>query len=367
MDISYNRTPNQNFMIIEGEFVEVGYEEKMLQENTVDALLEFYTMEKNGYLQFWYDISGKKSLRDFLEQEGVTQENLYLLFRGIADAYSRLSEFLIGEEGIYMDPDTVFLEYKKREVFVYLCYCPLHHVEYMEQLRSILRYIIAAVDHRKTEVTELCYELFAVSEQSVFSLCDLMQIIEQKKTKTPEIMEEDILAAAEDAGVDLFEEETKDEPETKGIFDSIKENFLKWRKKFFHKKEEWFPPEDEMCDLEFDEVECDTETVLLAENPNFCCGKLLYEGGGNGDKDYVISHSPFRIGTKEGGNDAVLHSPVVSRYHAKIYKRDGAYYLEDLNSKNGTYLNGQMISYHEAMPIKSKDTISFADVVYRVV
>ncbi len=356
-------------MIIEGEYVDVGYEEKMLQENTIDVLLGFYTMEMNGYLQFWYDISGKKSLRDFFEQEGVTKENLYTIFRLISEAYLRLSEFLIREEAIYMDPDTVFLEQHKSYIVVFLCYCPLSHCDYLEQLRNIMRFIIAAVDHRQPEITELCYELFAITEQRSFSLGDLLlRLKDEQKEAQIEIQKEDIINAAREVGEDFFEEELEaEETEKRGFFDVIMENFTNWRQKYFHRKEELFPENDMLEDLEFDEMESATETVLLAENPNFCCGKLMYEGGGNGDKDYIISHSPFRIGSKEGGNDAVLHSPVVSRYHAKIYKRDGVYYLEDLNSKNGTYLNGQMISYHEAMPIKSKDTISFADVVYRVV
>ena len=366
MDISYKRTPNENYMIIEGEPIEIGYVEKMLKENTVEVLLGFYTMEMNGYLQFWYEISGKKSLRDFFEQEGVSRENLYLVFRGISQAFLRLSEFLIQEDGVYMDPDTVFLEKDSQKAKVYLCYCPLHHCDYLEQLRSIMKYIIAAADHRQAEITELCYKMFAITEQSVFSLADLLACLEEVKSKPKELESADILEAAREVGEDFFDEMEEEETAT-GLFEKIKENFRKWRKKFFYKKEELFPEDDVMSDLEFEEVECATETVLLAENMNFCCGKLMYEGGGNGDKDYIISHSPFRIGSKEGGNDAVLHSSVVSRYHAKIFKRDGIYYLEDLNSKNGTYLNGQMISYHEAMPLKSRDTISFADVVYRVV
>ena len=107
-------------MIIEGEEANIGYEEKMLEENAIDVLLGFYTMEVNGYMQFWYDISGKKSMRDFFEQEGVTLENLKIIFRAISSAYLLLSEYLISEEGIYMDPDTVFLERRKNNYYVFL-------------------------------------------------------------------------------------------------------------------------------------------------------------------------------------------------------------------------------------------------------
>src|SRR5690606_11225637 len=41
--------------------------------------------------------------------------------------------------------------------------------------------------------------------------------------------------------------------------------------------------------------------------------------------------------------DIVLPERQVSRYHLKILYRDGRYYLEDLDSKNGTFLNGQQV------------------------
>ncbi len=41
--------------------------------------------------------------------------------------------------------------------------------------------------------------------------------------------------------------------------------------------------------------------------------------------------------------DVVLPERQVSRYHLKIHYRDGRYFLEDLDSKNGTFLNGQQV------------------------
>jgi len=38
-------------------------------------------------------------------------------------------------------------------------------------------------------------------------------------------------------------------------------------------------------------------------------------------------------------NQVVVADSKVSRYHARIYNRDGQYWVEDLNSKNGVFLN----------------------------
>lgn len=42
--------------------------------------------------------------------------------------------------------------------------------------------------------------------------------------------------------------------------------------------------------------------------------------------------------------DVVLDSPAVSRYHVKIFCENNRYFIEDLNSRNGTSVNGEMIS-----------------------
>ena len=60
------------------------------------------------------------------------------------------------------------------------------------------------------------------------------------------------------------------------------------------------------------------------------------------------------------GNDAdiVLPERQVSRYHLKIHHRDGRYVLEDLDSKNGTFLNGKQVE--GSVPLQDGDEIQVA-------
>ena len=76
MEISYKRTHKESYMIISTEEYVSDYEEQMLKENEIRSLLSFYTMEMNGRIQFWYDISGKQSLKDYLQQKEVTYESM---------------------------------------------------------------------------------------------------------------------------------------------------------------------------------------------------------------------------------------------------------------------------------------------------
>ena len=56
--------------------------------------------------------------------------------------------------------------------------------------------------------------------------------------------------------------------------------------------------------------------------------------------------------------DIVLPERQVSRYHLKILYRDDRFFLEDLDSKNGTFLNGQQVK--GTVPIQDGDEIQIA-------
>lgn len=46
---------------------------------------------------------------------------------------------------------------------------------------------------------------------------------------------------------------------------------------------------------------------------------------------------------REDSNDLVLRDKAVSKEHAVIFRRGSKFYVEDLNSTNGTYVNGKRI------------------------
>ena len=58
-------------------------------------------------------------------------------------------------------------------------------------------------------------------------------------------------------------------------------------------------------------------------------------------------------------NDFVIIGPTVSRRHAQLVFYDGRWYIEDLQSGNGTRVNGQRI--HSRAQLKDGDIINFGD------
>jgi len=64
-------------------------------------------------------------------------------------------------------------------------------------------------------------------------------------------------------------------------------------------------------------------------------------------------------------NDIVLPDTYVSRKHAKISFENGVYVIEDLNSTNGTFLNGDDIKGKGKLPLKDDDEIRFGTTIFK--
>ena len=72
----------------------------------------------------------------------------------------------------------------------------------------------------------------------------------------------------------------------------------------------------------------------------------------------TTSSRSFSIGRIDG-NDMVMPDFAISKKHAIINRDDGAYYLKDLGSTNGTLVNGTRLD-KKSVKIHDKDVLSFA-------
>lgn len=73
--------------------------------------------------------------------------------------------------------------------------------------------------------------------------------------------------------------------------------------------------------------------------------------------------SDLAIGRKDD-NSIVLNEQHVSGKHARIIVRNDSLFIEDLNSTNGTYLNGTKIN--SKTRLSNKDEIKIGNVVFKV-
>ena len=72
---------------------------------------------------------------------------------------------------------------------------------------------------------------------------------------------------------------------------------------------------------------------------------------------FPLNQSVSKIGRDQTNNISVTNDHYISRHHAWVLQMQGAYWVEDLGSTNGTLLNGEILS--ERRQISPGDRLTF--------
>lgn len=140
----------------------------------------------------------------------------------------------------------------------------------------------------------------------------------------------------------------KEEDEWKILFQSLDEGI----------------PDAEICGKKEAETEKDTQLLnnsLSASEGHHAC----LESSSKDREDIEIPYVPFLIGKHSEMNDFVLSYPTVSRLHLKVDKKERVYIFTDMNSTNGTVVNGYKMEANETVSVKEGDIIQIAGLSYR--
>ncbi|MDT8718564.1 FHA domain-containing protein [Clostridium sp. 19966] len=100
------------------------------------------------------------------------------------------------------------------------------------------------------------------------------------------------------------------------------------------------------------------ETELLTSNNPYL---LLKGNDGTVEKIYINKNS-FVIGRLQGQADYICSNKTIGKTHAKIDKIDIECYITDLNSKNGSYINGERLVGGQQYLLQNDDLITLSDI-----
>lgn len=84
--------------------------------------------------------------------------------------------------------------------------------------------------------------------------------------------------------------------------------------------------------------------------------KLLLKFNAAVIKEIVVDKDALTVGRKPD-NDVVIDNPAISGHHCRLTKEGGSYYVEDLDSTNGTFVNEKKI---KKSGLKHNDVVGVA-------
>ena len=129
--------------------------------------------------------------------------------------------------------------------------------------------------------------------------------------------------------------------------------------------------EDEYNAIDDDDEYASGETFSCYENDEFqtellSCGRkiyaTLYIKDSRREYGVPLTEDEFTIGRRKETSGLVLDNPAVGKTHAKLIKKNDIWYIKDMASKNGTYLNNLKLEYAGEKTLCNSDLITIANV-----
>ena len=392
MEIEYRRTWNQSFMLVTGYVEEESYELRMLKHNAVMGLLPVQDVQETGEIRFCYDITGKKSLECYLENNALNLVMIKKILENLIHLCREMEHYLLKEEKILLKEDMIFMD--SREEQFYFCYYPNKEGELREEFANLIENMLPQLDHENREDTEKVYAIYEKTREENYSLLKLQELFFATEEETDrEMWQEYKEVKNETAGIEPVAANLQNPKKSDKILQALEKGIsalhldkLSRKKKensmpeipvpFIKKKQKESAPERnkihlsehrKMSGSEKDPaypMEQDRAYLSRQREEAVTGARLIYLGGGE-ERDFVIDKDIFLIGTDALAVDGVLKSRAAGEIQAKITRSENTYYIEDMNSANGTLVNGEILIYKEVRRLEEGDRITFADISYR--
>lgn len=97
---------------------------------------------------------------------------------------------------------------------------------------------------------------------------------------------------------------------------------------------------------------------FMGPNGRPVLARLTLQNGQGGGRSYRFHQDVTTIG-RTNGNDLVISGRTVSRRHARLWFDKGRWYLQDLESANGTMVNG--VRLYQSIGLNDGDVVNFGD------
>ena len=466
MEVSYRRHFDQSYMMLRGDAEpEEVCELNMLSYNRIPGLLPVEAEVADGAVRFWYNITGKHTLSDYLERKQADAGLLRRLFEAVDEVLKEVSAYLLCEEHLLLKQEYLYLDFAHNTVdFVYL---PGFQGDLRQSFQELMEQLLRRLDHSDRLASAMAYEMYQQSLGRETSFQEMLQralsagkggrtqeagILQRpeavrgpeaawraeaaqrleavrgpeaawrpeaaRRSEATQVAEAVWRPEAARRPEATRRSEAMQEPETaaggarkflpfpqrgsfqeqepqKGIRKGLGILQRRLRERAVRKEAErngesagrnyygptagdqpgtlYGPSAGDQPGTSYGPTAGDQPGTSYApasgEPPAVCQtevlmarqavqGILRHAGEEKGPELRIDLPVAF-IGREGEGADLCIPGRSVSRMHARVERVEEDYYLEDLNSTNGTFLNGELLEYRQKVKLSPRDRITF--------
>lgn len=429
METEYRRDFSHSYLVIhqKDSHSYQTYSWKMLTENEIPGLISCECRRIDDEVLFYYDITSKISLKEKSLGKKLRGEEICFLLQGILKVLAHMEEYLLPEESLCLRTEYIYVDAEMEQIE--FCYVPGETWNLEKSIRGLLEELLLVLDHTDQRSAAQVYKLYEYIVNEKFSPESMEQQLqiwarENKKEELPprdgndhkelkgqevpenqkEEFPEEVFEKKEEMGKEPSFPRTAMPVLTVMVLINLLTGWYMWRnypdyvwcwiggtvlllalsmflcvlwgkkkKRMDHgrqeveepvqQEKEFYGAEEWMGETETEEQENFT-TVLDRDRAAFW---YFERAGTYGEYLKVLDQEIQFLGHLEGKVDLMLPSQAVSRIHARLRKSGQEYYLSDMNSKNGTWVNQQELVGGQEVLLKEGDEIRFGDLSYHFI
>ena len=360
MKALYRRVRGHNYILFYGAGNGGGAQTEMIRRNHIPGLAPWFEEWENGQWYWGYDVTGAQPLPRLLEFRTLSLQEAEGFFVSLAKLLGRLDEFLLDWNGLVLEPEYLYCREGAENCLFFFLEGQEGSLE--SHLKGLTAWFLEKTGENDRALEQLLLRLYracaggGLEPEEIFSCLEEPGAYRSGPLQAPELLPEGenqetapreslwkrlwsfIMKGARKKPVEMWDDlEPEREP--------AKER----------EKERPPVPSDRYAPPAFSG---ETELLFAEETED---APQLYRLAEK--KRIPITAFPFFIGSREG----VDYDPGdrgVSRLHARLELRGGRYWIMDLNSTNGTALNGEELTPNEETELFHGDRVEIAGTLY---
>ncbi len=386
MEITQKEEMNRVYTRFSGEYIEEEtYPVQIVLHHLLKGLLCTCILSMDGEKVWSCEHTGTISLSSYCQDHELNCKELKWIWCGILETILETEEYLLDAECLYLDETEIYLDITENKV--QFCYVPFIRSPVWEKLQELAQYLLGHLNQKDAHAVQMAYGIFHYLAHGGKNVDELWRLIVELDKKQP------------DPNTDIFVNDVvlvESKPKTKD--ENIEKEIGVLKEKDAMKKfsmGRWIMASIPLAIaiflcayVAFNEwyLSDKRKIVLLIAAAVFGgIGIILWKRWGKSFKkenffdeeasidlpklvradtkeELCIEQIPSVIGKLPEAAQLLIQAPTVSRIHAKITLIQGIYYIEDLNSKNGTYLNGRRLEPQKPARLEGNDELAFADI-----